>query len=137
MNSFNHYSFGAVGQWMLAYSLGIQRGEPGFRTFVLRPEPDPTGTMTWARGHYDSMYGRIESAWAVKGGQLSYHATVPANTVATLVLPAKDQASVKVGGVEPGRVKGVTLVKYADGQAVYELGSGVWDFTAAWGPAAK
>ena len=44
MNSFNHYSFGAVGQWMMAYSLGIEREEPGFRTFILQPEPDPTGT---------------------------------------------------------------------------------------------
>ena len=46
MNSFNHYSFGAVGQWMIAYSLGIQRDEPGFRKFILQPEPDPTGTIT-------------------------------------------------------------------------------------------
>ncbi len=44
MNSFNHYSFGAVGQWMVAYSLGIQRDEPGFRKFILQPEPDPTGS---------------------------------------------------------------------------------------------
>ena len=43
MNSFNHYSFGAVGQWMMAYSLGIQRDEPGFQKFILQPEPDPTG----------------------------------------------------------------------------------------------
>ena len=49
MNSFNHYSFGAVGQWMMAYSLGIQRDEPGFKKFILQPEPDPTGVMTSAR----------------------------------------------------------------------------------------
>ena len=60
MNSFNHYSFGAVGRWMIAYSLGISRDEnsPGFKHFILRPEPDPTGEMNWARGFYDSMYGR-------------------------------------------------------------------------------
>ena len=67
MNSFNHYSFGAVGQWMMAYSLGIERDEPGFQTFILQPEPDPTGAMTWAEGYYDSMYGRISSAWKVEG----------------------------------------------------------------------
>src|ERR1035438_7636066 len=54
MNSFNHYSFGAVGQWMMAYSLGIQRDEPGFKKFILQPEPDPTGVMTSAEGYYDS-----------------------------------------------------------------------------------
>ena len=68
MNSFNHYSFGAVGQWMIANSLGIERDEPGFQKFVLQPEPDPTGVMTWAEGHYDSMYGRISSAWKIEGG---------------------------------------------------------------------
>ena len=59
MNSFNHYSFGAVGAWMYNYSLGIQRDEtfPGFKQFVLKPMPDPTGKMTYARGYYDSMYG--------------------------------------------------------------------------------
>ena len=41
MNSFNHYSFGAIGQWMMAYSLGIERDEPGFSRFVLQPRPDP------------------------------------------------------------------------------------------------
>ena len=67
MNSFNHYSFGAVGQWMMSHSLGIERDEPGFQRFILQPEPDPTGVMTWAEGYYDSMYGRISSAWKVDG----------------------------------------------------------------------
>jgi len=93
MNSFNHYSFGAVGQWLMAYSLGIQRGESGFKSFVLQPEPDPTGQMTWARGHYDSPYGRIESEWHVENGKLIYTATVPPNTTATLYLPTSRQGS--------------------------------------------
>ena len=49
MNSFNHYSFGAVGQWMIAHSLGIQRETPGFKTFLLKPEPDPTGRIDVGR----------------------------------------------------------------------------------------
>ena len=51
MNSFNHYSFGAVGAWMYNYSLGIERDEnsPGFKHFILRPEPDPTRLI--GRGH--------------------------------------------------------------------------------------
>ena len=87
MNSFNHYSFGAVGQWMMAYSLGIQRDEPGFRKFVLQPRPDPTGLITWASGHFDSMYGRINSSWKTDNGMLIYEASVPGNTIARL-LPA-------------------------------------------------
>lgn len=91
MNSFNHYSFGAVGAWMYNYSLGIERDEqsPGFRHFILKPVVDPTGTMTWARGHYDSMYGRIESSWERVADGISYRFTIPANTTATLHLGNK------------------------------------------------
>ncbi|MEJ2006367.1 MAG: alpha-L-rhamnosidase C-terminal domain-containing protein, partial [Cyclobacteriaceae bacterium] len=88
MNSFNHYSFGAVGQWMMAYSLGIQRGKPGFQEFILQPTPDPTGQMTWAEGFYESMYGRIDSRWEITDNELIYTALVPPNTSATLYLPA-------------------------------------------------
>jgi len=94
MNSFNHYSFGAVGQWMIAYSLGIQRDEPGFRKFILQPEPDPTGQIKWAKGFYDSMYGTINSEWKVENNILVYDATVPANTTATLYLPANSNLAV-------------------------------------------
>ncbi len=101
MNSFNHYSFGAIGSWMYNHSLGIERDEayPGFKRFILQPEPDPTGGITWAKGHYDSMYGRIESEWKVDANQgvHYYRFKVPANTTATLYLPASDLKMVKEG----------------------------------------
>lgn len=130
MNSFNHYSFGAVGQWLMAYTLGIQRDEPGFHKFILQPEPDPTGRMTSAEGYYDSMYGRIRSAWNVTGHTLTYRATVPANTTATLYLPTGDPKSVKEGAKDPGQSKGVTFVRYENGRAVYTLASGTYEFQA-------
>jgi alpha-L-rhamnosidase len=128
MNSFNHYSFGAVGQWMMAYSLGIERGEPGFKHFVLQPRPDPTGEMTWARGHYDSMYGRIGSAWTVDGTTLTYTATVPANTTATLHLPARSADAVSEGGRPAGQAEGVRFVGLEGGQATFELEPGRYEF---------
>jgi alpha-L-rhamnosidase len=132
MNSFNHYSFGAVGRWMMAYSLGISRDEasPGFKHFILRPEPDPTGQMTWARGYYDSMYGRIDSSWKIADGKLIYHATVPANTTATLYLPAVSASNVLEGGKkpDPGIVRFIRLER---GKAVYELSSGDYSFTSS------
>jgi alpha-L-rhamnosidase len=130
MNSFNHYSFGAVGQWMMAYSLGIQRDEPGFQKFILQPEPDPTGVMTFAEGYYDSTYGRINSAWKLDRRNLAYRATVPANTTATLYLPAADPKTVKEGGKDASQATGVTFVKYENGKAVYTLKSGTYDFTS-------
>lgn len=130
MNSFNHYSFGAVGQWMMAHCLGIERAEPGFRRFILQPEPDPTGQMKWAEGHYDSPYGTIRSSWRVEDGWLVYRAAVPANTTATLYLPTSAVESVTEGGRDARTAEGVTLLRYENGKAVYLLVSGDYEFRA-------
>ncbi|HEY4325916.1 MAG TPA: family 78 glycoside hydrolase catalytic domain [Mucilaginibacter sp.] len=130
MNSFNHYSFGAIGQWMMAYSLGIQRDEPGFKQFILQPEPDPTGQMTWAKGYYDSDYGRINSSWKVEGGNLTYNATVPANTTAILYLPTSAANSVKEGGKFVTNTGNITFVRFEKGKAVYKLRSGNYMFSS-------
>jgi alpha-L-rhamnosidase len=128
MNSFNHYSFGAIGQWMIAYSIGIQRDEPGFKKFILQPEPDPTGKMTWAKGYYDSPYGRISSSWKLDGKVLSYTASVPANTTATLYLPATDLTSVTEGGKRISNTGGIKFIKFDGKNAVYELKAGSYNF---------
>ena len=133
MNSFNHYSFGAVGQWMIAYSLGIQRDEksPGFKHFILQPSYDPTGQMTYAKGFYDSMYGRISSSWKTDKSVFTYTATVPANTTATIYLPAASQQSVKEGGKSIAKKDAsARFVKYENGKAVYEVTSGSYVFTS-------
>ncbi|MEZ4699035.1 MAG: family 78 glycoside hydrolase catalytic domain [Rhodothermales bacterium] len=124
MNSFNHYSFGAVGAWMYNYSLGIQRdaSAPGFRHFILQPTPDPTGAMTWARGHYDAVYGRIESAWERSGTGVTYRFTVPANTTATLRLPAASPQAVS------GDLTGARWVGMEADRVVYELAPGAYTF---------
>jgi alpha-L-rhamnosidase len=130
MNSFDHYSFGAVGQWMMAYSLGIQRDQPGFKKFILQPEPDPTGQMTWAKGYYDSPYGRINSSWKVDNSMLTYTATVPANTSARLYLPASDAKTVMVSGKPVTKASGATFIKFENGKAVYLLESGNYTFSS-------
>jgi alpha-L-rhamnosidase len=75
------------------------------------------------------MYGRIGSAWKAAGGVLTYRATVPANTTATLYLPAPSRADVKEGGADAARAKGVTFVGHEGGKSVYRLASGSYVFT--------
>ena len=74
---------------MMDTSLGIRRDEknPGFKHFFLCPEVDASGQMTEAAGHYDSVYGRIESGWKKTADVTYYRFTVPANTTATVKLP--------------------------------------------------
>lgn len=131
MNSFNHYSFGAVAAWMYNYSLGIQRDEdnPGFKHFLLRPIPDPDQKMTYAKGYYDSMYGRIESAWKWVEGGWNYTATVPANTSATLILDTAAEQKVTVNGKKVKKAKGVSVLSNGgSGQVRLELVSGTYSF---------
>lgn len=127
MNSFNHYSFGAVGAWMYNYSLGIQRDEqsPGFKHFLLQPEPDPTGEMRFAQGHYESMYGRIESSWAKKGNGYTYRFVVPANTKATVCLRLMGNNGIK--NVKPPTDAKFIAIK--NGKVFYGLASGTYIFS--------
>ncbi len=128
MNSFNHYSFGAVVAWMYNYSLGIRRDEtqPGFKHFFLQPEVDPTGRLTYAQGHYDSMYGRIESRWEKQDNQTVYDFSVPANTSATLLIPATSVRAVKLDGKVVKRSK--TKYDKEKGLLEMELASGKYHF---------
>lgn len=128
MNSFNHYSFGAIGAWMYNYSLGIDRDEssPGFKHFILHPEPDPTGKMTFARGHYNSMYGKIESSWEIKDKIYKYQFVVPANTTATVYIPVQDEKKITINNQRPSKSKGVKFLQIINGKAMFEITSGVY-----------
>lgn len=129
MNSFNHYSFGAVGAWMYEYSLGIQRApqSPAFKHFILSPEPDPTGAMTFARGHYESVYGRIESSWKRTATGMQYQFKVPANTSATLLLPAKEAGTVTEAGKPLSQAKGVQYMGVQQGKHRFVLTAGKYN----------
>lgn len=99
MNSLNHYSFGAVGYWLMAHSLGIQRSphHPGFEHVIWAPEADPTGKLTYAKGWYDTAYGRIESSWEIKGNKVLYRLTILQGVSATMHLPGATSKILKAG----------------------------------------
>lgn len=80
MNSFNHYSYGAVESWLFTSMLGIVAKEPGYKVF--RFDPHPTDRLEYARGHFDTVYGRIEAGWTRTAEGFTYSVTVPANTTA-------------------------------------------------------
>lgn len=128
MNSFNHYSFGAVGAWMINNSLGIVRDEPGFKKFILQPTPDPTGKMTFAKGHYDSMYGKIRSEWKITGQKTVYTIEVPANTTATLFIKATNLNKVTEANQKIKQLKGITYIGQKEDKLAFTLLSGTYEF---------
>ena len=86
----------------MSRSLGIDRdpAQPGFKHFILRPEADPTGQMTWAKGWYDTPYGRISSGWKRSGGKVEYEFTIPEGCSATLRLPGQPEQELTAGSYQ-------------------------------------
>jgi alpha-L-rhamnosidase len=130
MNSFNHYAIGAVGEWMYRVILGVNNDDarPAYEHFILRPYPG--GGLKWAKGHYDSIRGRIQSSWRVANGELKVDVTIPANTTATVYVPAKDVASVTESSKPARSSAGVQFVRMEDGAAVFEVQSGKYSFAS-------
>ncbi len=97
MNSFNHYAYGAIGEWLYTYVSGMQIDEkqPGYKHFILAPHPG--GGLTHAKAEFNSMYGMIKSSWKIDGENIIYDVEIPANTKATVVMPGKDKETKELG----------------------------------------
>lgn len=95
--SLNHYAYGAPAEWLYTHVLGIQSDEehPGFKHFYIKPEV--TGKWAYARGAYESMYGRIEVSWEQKEDGYEYHIVIPANTTATVELAGMESMELGSG----------------------------------------
>ena len=87
MNSFNHYAYGAIGDWLYAVVAGIQfdHQTPGYAKFKLAPQPG--GQLTSAKAHLETRQGRIESDWKIENGVFEWNFTIPTNTSAQIVAP--------------------------------------------------
>jgi alpha-L-rhamnosidase len=128
MNSFNHYSLGSCGEYLFGGVGGIRPASPGYKTILIDPVIHPG--LTWARAHYDSIQGRIATAWKLEGKRLALEVTVPANTTATVCVPATDKASVTESGRSIQDAAGVKYLRQEDGKAVFEVGSGTYKFAS-------
>ncbi|MGQ9903476.1 MAG: alpha-L-rhamnosidase C-terminal domain-containing protein [Anaerolineae bacterium] len=92
MNSFNHYAYGAIGDWLYRVVAGIDTDphEPGCKHILLRPQ---TGSgLTHARAALHSPYGLIVSAWRIEDDRFAWDVTIPPNTRAILTLPGQSQS---------------------------------------------
>jgi alpha-L-rhamnosidase len=128
MNSFNHWAFGAVGEWMWRHIAGLNPDEtrPGWKHFTIAPRPG--GGVSWARGEYDSIRGRIVSDWRLEGNTMTLRVEVPPNTTATVRLPTTDADGVAGSGRPVDQAEGVRFLRAEEGAALYEVVSGRYEF---------
>ncbi len=129
MNSFAHYSFGAVCQWIFENIGGIQTDGPGFKHIVLKPSPN--NSLSWAKTSYRSIQGSIKSDWTLKGTNFSCQVTVPTGTTAVIYIPADSSSSVMESGVPAAEAECVEYAGYEDGCAVYYISSGTYSFESS------
>jgi alpha-L-rhamnosidase len=125
MNSFNHYAYGAIGEWMYRRMTGIDTDPqyPGYKQFVLAPVPD--ARIGNSQAVYESPYGKIHSGWVKKDGGYQYSFRIPANSKAKVELIHTDGKALMINGkpVDPAGVS------YKDGKVSMMLGSGEYVIT--------
>ncbi|HEY0272511.1 MAG TPA: family 78 glycoside hydrolase catalytic domain, partial [Chitinophaga sp.] len=93
--SFNHYSYGAVGDWLYRVVAGIDAASPGYGKIVIRPTPG--GGLTWVKASYRCPYGTIVSNWKVAKGKIKMQVAIPAGATATVYVPGKAPVAVGAG----------------------------------------
>ncbi|HEX9309891.1 MAG TPA: glycoside hydrolase family 78 protein [Gemmatimonadaceae bacterium] len=128
MNSFNHYAYGAVGDWMyrVVAGLNIDPAQPGYKHVVLRPQPG--GGFTYATASLQTPYGEAASGWKLDGNRLRITALIPANTSATVHLPGARVEQVRENGSALPSTSGVTRATQSGDTVVVEAGSGNYEF---------
>jgi len=126
MNSFNHYAYGAIGDWMYRVSAGIETMGPGYRHIIIQPHP--TKKLTFSRASFESSYGTIASGWERKEGKILIKVRIPANTTATIILPAASQDKVMESGKTLPQNVYLKDFKVADNKVTMQAGSGDYTF---------
>ncbi|GAB3934830.1 family 78 glycoside hydrolase catalytic domain [Larkinella terrae] len=129
MNSGNHVMLlGDLPIWMYENLAGIKSGESGFKSLVMRPVP--SGDLNRVSSTFASAYGTVASEWTLSGQQFRWKITVPGNTTALVSVPAQNLASVREGSQPAEEANGVTFLRMEDGRAIFQVGSGSYDFTS-------
>jgi alpha-L-rhamnosidase len=129
MNSFNHYSYGAIGDWMYRVVAGIDTYEdaPGYKHIKIQPHL--TDSLTYVDAALKTYYGDIRSHWKRDNGKLEMDVEIPANTRATVYIPAASIDSIKESDAALSSIKDVKVVGKEGSYVVVEVGSGKYHFS--------
>jgi alpha-L-rhamnosidase len=132
MNSFNHYAYGAIGDWMyrVVAGLALDEAAPGYKHILI--EPRPGGGLTKAGTSVESMYGLVASSWEIGDGKMTLKIEVPANTTAMVRLPNAKLAEVSEGGKPLEGRTGISRTRQIQDAVVLEVGSGKYLFESAY-----
>ncbi len=128
MNSFNHYAYGAIGDFMYRVVSGLDTdpSSPGYKKIIIKPHPG--GDFSWVNADLNTYYGLVSSHWKIKGNQFELDVEIPANTSADIYLPTTDASSVREDGQSIMGGQGRSLKKTEGDYQMLEIGSGKYQF---------
>jgi alpha-L-rhamnosidase len=139
MNSFNHYAYGAIGDWMYRVVAGLEIDEkaPGYKHILIAPQPG--GGLTIVNASVESMYGHVESGWRKTGAgkELTVSVQVPPNTTATVRLPKTRMDEVTEGGKPLAGRADFSNARQVGDAVMVEVGSGSYEFKSGYGGAGQ
>ena len=129
MNSFNHYAYGAIGDWLYRRVAGIDSDEQaaGYKKIHIRPHPGEG--LDWAEARLETMYGEIRSRWKIADGEMELETTIPANTTAEIRLPNAKPETARENGLKLEEAAGIASVREEEDGVTLSVGSGTYRFT--------
>jgi alpha-L-rhamnosidase len=140
MNSFAHYAFGAVGEWMFFQLAGIDSDLPSYKHIIIKPTPPGYRSnperepIRWVKAHYDSIRGRIISNWRISGDKFELETGIPPNTSATVYLPTRTAAGITEGGRPLNQGKGIQFLGLRGDRVAMEIEPGTYKFACYFTP---
>jgi alpha-L-rhamnosidase len=126
MNSFNHYAYGAIGDWLYRVVAGIEIGKVGYKNILIQPQP--TEKLSFAKATFDSPYGKIESGWKRENGKITLKVRVPNNTMATIALMDAKMDKITEGGKSFSDKTVFQNIRQEGKLVKFEIGSGEYSF---------
>jgi alpha-L-rhamnosidase len=137
MNSFNHYAYGAIGDWMYRVIAGLDTYEDGPGYKHIRIQPHPGGSLTKAAATLQTYYGTASSSWTITGNELTLEVEIPANTTADIYIPAANADAITEGGKALSTIKAIEVTGKDNQYVIIKAGSGKYRFVSGAATALK
>lgn len=125
MNSFSHYAFGSVAEWMFQYAAGIDTEGNGYDKIIIKPAI--TDQLEYIDAYTHTIVGKVSNSWKYDGKKLTMKVEIPINTIATVHVPSVEDDKIKINGKRLKKWSDVIEIRQNDRAVVLELGSGVYE----------
>jgi alpha-L-rhamnosidase len=127
MNSFSHYSFGSVCEWMFEYMAGIKSKGTAYKHIIIKPDISKD-KISFVNASLNTMNGKIVSSWKVEGNKLLMHIVIPVNTMAEVYVPSVESSTIKENGIDIKESPDIKIYKFENGIQKVNVGSGNYNF---------